>query len=160
MAQSLLGVMDNLYAACKTIYATSKAPDGTEVLVSYGAPGNYLPNAIVAVMDAAPSQPVSRPTIGANRSRDMQAEIAVMFSVYVPGGNEAHQSALNCVLTLLRALETYFQTSPNEHLNGACRDAWVSSIAGPAGSVTKDQQDNATGRVVEATAYVTALIRY
>lgn len=162
MPQSLVGVLDGLYAACQTVYASTVAGDGSPVFVSLGDPGQYQPLAIVAVMDAAPSQNVTRPTLGTNRSRELAADISVMFSVYTPGGNEAHKTSLDLVATLIRQLEAYFQVSPNERMSDACRDSWVSGISGPTGSIVYDPNQTTvpTGRVVEATATVTALIRY
>lgn len=165
MAQSLTGTLDGLYAACVACYASSTAPDGSPVLVSYGDPGQYQPNAIVAVMDVQPSQ-IARPTLGTNRSRELALDATVMFSVYTAGGNEAHQSSLDSVTNLVRLLENYLRVQGNEQLSGGCRDSWVAAINGPNGTVVYDPESVAagspapTGRVVEATATVTALIRY
>lgn len=166
MTASLMGTMDALYTACGTIFVASTAPDGSPVYVSYGDPGQYQPSAIVAVMDCGQSQNVDRPTLSTNRTREMVAEISVLFSVYTPGGPEAYQPSLDSCTALVRLLEDYFRVSPNEHLGGACRDAWVSAISGPTGSIAYDPQSMqesapaVMGRVVEATATVTAIIRY
>lgn len=166
MAESLMGTMDALYLACQTIYASTKAADGSPVFVSFGDPGQYQPDAIVAVMNGGTSQPIARPTLGTNRSRELPLEVAVMFSVYTPGGPEVYQTSLDAVTSMVRQLEDYLRISPNERLGGACRDSWVSALAGPTGTVVYDpasvqgQSPVVTGRVVEATATVTALIRY
>lgn len=165
MAQSLVGTLDGLYAACVACYATSTAPDGSPIYVSYGDPGQYQPNGIVAVMNCTNS-PIARPTLGTNRSREMSLETQVMVSVYTPGDQTAHQTSLDSVTTLVRLLENYLRVAGNENLSGGCRDSWVSAIEGPVGTVVYDPDSvqagspAATGRVVEATATVTALIRY
>lgn len=166
MAQSLVGTLDGLFAACQTVYASSTAADGSPVFVSYGDPGQYQPAAIVAVMNCGQSQPVTRPTLGPNRSRELACEVSVMISVYTPGGTEVYQTSLDATATMIRQLEQYFRTAGNETLGGGCRDSWVSAIGGPTGTVVYDPQSveagapAAMGRVVEATVTVTALIRY
>jgi hypothetical protein len=162
VTQSLVGVLDGLFAACQAAFLNSVAADGSPVAVFLGDPGQYQPQAIVAVTDCGPSQQVTRPTLGPSRSRELAAEVSVMISVYTPGGNEAHSMSLDQVATLIRLLEDYIRTSPNEKLGGACYDSWVSAVAGPVGSVAYDpaQTDVATGRTVDATVTVTARIRY
>lgn len=166
MSQSLVGALDGLYALCQSTYAASVAPgDGTPVYVSYGQPGQYEPQSIVAVMDVQGSQ-VTRPTLGTNRSRELQADMTVMFSVYTPGGNEAHKTSLDAVAVLIRLLEESIRLSPAEKLGGACYDSWVSAVQSIVGTVVYDPDSVAagapapTGRVVEATVTVTAKIRY
>lgn len=166
MAQSLTGTLDGLYALCVSTYAASTAPgDGSPVLVSYGQPGQYEPQAIVAVMDVQPST-VTRPTLGTQRSRELALDVSVMFSVYTPGGNEAHVICLDAVANLIRLLENSIRVQGAETLSGGCRDSWVSGINGPTGQVVYDPESVQSGspvpsgRVVEATATVTALIRY
>ncbi len=162
MAQSLVGVLDGLYAACLSAYASSVAADGSPVAVFLGDPGQYQPQAIVAVTDCAPGQQVTRPTMGTSRSREMQVETSVMISVYTPGGDEAHKTSLDQVATLIRILEEYLRTSPHEKLGGACYDSWVSALAGPVGSKVGDVDDPSIviGRTVDATVNVTARVRY
>jgi len=165
MTQTLIGVMTGVYTACQSLYASSTAPDGTPVLVSFGDPGQYQPSAIVAVMDVQPSQ-IARPTLGTNRSRELACELSVLFSVYTPGGPEAYAPCLTSVTALELALENYLRVSPNESFGGTCRDSWISAISGPTGSIAYDPESvragtpSVMGRVVELTATLTALIRY
>lgn len=160
MPQSLRGVKDALFDACTTLYAASVDANGAPALVTFGPPGSNQPNAIVAVAMAT-RQPITRPTIGPNRSREKTAEIDVVFSIYVPGGETRQQVADDACNDLTDLLESYFRTSPNETLSGTCREAWVSSITGPDPTVaTNPATGVVTGRISEATATITAAIRY
>lgn len=165
MGQTLVGVLDGWYAAAQACFAASTAPDGTPVLVSFGQPGQYEPNAIVAVMDCV-SSPISRPTLGTQRSRELLLDTTITFSVYVPGGNEAAQPAADSLSKLIRLFEEYVRLSPNEKLGGACYDSWISGIQGITGSVAYDPESVAAGspapmgRVYEAPITGTAKIRY
>jgi hypothetical protein len=162
MVQSLTGVLDGLYAACQVAYIDSTADDGSPVAVYMGDPGQYQPQAIVAVTDCGPGQQIGRPTLGTSRSRELICETLIMISVYTPGGNEAHKSSLDQVTDLVRRFEDHIRVSPNEKLGGACYDSWVSALAGPVGSVAYDPAEPTivTGRTVDATMTVTAKIRY
>lgn len=164
MPQSIAGVVTNLHAACVALYAATSGTDDQPVLVTLGQPGQYQPNAIVAIgMDMR--LPITRPTMGTGRSREQTAEIDVVVSVYVPGGEEGQATAIAAALALQAQLETYLRTSPNESLSGACRDSWVSA-AQLANSVAYQQFDDPsstpvpTGRITEITLTVTAAIRY
>lgn len=164
MAQSIAGVLTNLHAACVALYATTLGSDGQPVLVSPGQPGQYQPHAILAVgMELR--LPITRPTMGTGRSREQTAEIDVVASVYVAGGDEAQSTANAAALALQAQLETYLRTSPNETLSGACRDSYVSN-ARLEPAVAWQQLDGpnstpvAAGRVATNTITVTALIRY
>lgn len=158
MAQSLAGVLNTLYSSFVTLYAGSTGTDSSPVLVTFGPPGQYQPSAIVAVMDVRAT--IERPTLGSARSREMKAEVDVVFSVYTPGGEEAQQTSTDSALALLATLETNLRTSPNERLSGAARDAWVSA-ANLTASIAVDPASNTpTGRVTEIPTTVTALIRY
>jgi|ERR1019366_3471836 hypothetical protein len=158
MTQSIAGVLDGMYSSFTTLFAGSVGTDGAPVLVSFGDPGQYQPSAIVAIMDTTTQ--ITRPTMGTNRSREMAADITVVISVYTKGDESQQQVSTDCAFGLLTLLESNLRTSPNEHLGGASRDAWVSK-ADPIASVAIDPESNAPdGRVTEITVIVTALIRY
>jgi hypothetical protein len=164
MAQSVAGTIVALTDACVSIYADVVGPDEQAVLVSPGAPGQYQPAAIVAVGWEVRT-PITRPTMGAGRSRDTQAEIDVLMSVWVPGDETAQPVANTAVYALLALLETYLRTSPNEVLGGACRDSYVSNaVLQPdiTYEATDDPSDEPvpTGRVASLTVTVTTIIRY
>lgn len=166
MSQSLLGAVTGLYAAVQACFASTTAPDGSPVLALFGMPDQYQPQAMVAVLGAGGQHGVTRPTMGTNRSRELQIEIEVMFSVYVPGGQEAHGTCMTAIDTMIRQFEDYLRTSPNEKLGGACYDSWVSDIGALAPTIAYDPdsvqagQPVPTGRVVETSTLVTAKIRY
>lgn len=161
MTQSIKGVRAALFAACQTLYGSSRDSVGGEVLVSYGFPGSYQPQTIVAV-GLTSRQPVTRPTLGTNRSRDKVAQVDVTISVYRAGAAEnVQQAATEDCDDLVLLLEAYFRTSPNEALGGACRDAWVSEIDGPnLDPATQLDSGAVTGYTAEAVVTVTANIRY
>ena len=160
MPQSIKGSIANLFTACKTLYASTVDASGAPVLVTYGPPGTYQPENIVAVAMAV-RQPIMRPTLGTARSREKDAEIDIAVSVFVPGPQAAQQTADEALIDLTDMLESYFRTAPNETLSGACREAWVSNIVGPTPTEAVDPQSGTVaGRIADATVTVTARIRY
>lgn len=161
MTQTVKGTRAALYTACKnTIYAASVDGRGAPVLVTYGRPGSYQADYIVAV-GMGTRQPITRPTLGTNRSRQKDVEIDVIVSVYVPGTEVAQQTASEACDDLTELLDTYLRTSPNETLGGACFDSWVSNIDGPVPDVVTNPETKAvTGRIAESVVTVTARIRY
>lgn len=166
MTQSIAGTVSGLFAACQTLYAGATSGDGAPVYVCLGHPGSYQPAEFVAVgMDVR--QLITRPTMGTNRSREKTAEIDVVTSVFVPGmipddvtpsGTQADALSRACALS--DSLESYFRTAGNETFSGACREAWVSNIAGPAMGEMYDKAGHPIGRVAELTVTITAAIRY
>lgn len=159
MAQSIKGTVAALYAACQTLYAGQTGPDGSPVLVTYGPPGSYQPEAIVAVAMAV-REPITQPTASTNRSREKPAEIDVVISVAVNGGDAVAQIAAEKAYDLSEILESYFRTSPNETLGGACRNSLVTRIDFPSLSVIYDPDSGAAvGRNADLNVVVTAYIR-
>lgn len=148
--------MDALFDACQQLYAAAGA------LVTFGQPGDYLPDLIVAVMECR--TPILRPTQGTGRSREKAAEIDIVFSVFAAGGPEVAQAANAAAWEAADQLETWLRADPNQRLGGACRDAWVSNcVATP--DIAWDRVDGIAapipaGRVVAVTATVRADIRY
>lgn len=161
MAQSVKGTIDALYSTAKsTIFNGQTGVDGSPVLVSLGPPSTYQPQVIVAVATDV-RQPKDRPTMGPGRSRETRAEIDVVVSVYVPGGDEVQQTAIDKCIDMCDLLEAYTRTAGNETLGGVCRDHFVSNITGPTPAVFVDPSNGSPmGRVAEATVTVTAFIRY
>jgi hypothetical protein len=159
MTQSIKATIAGLYAACQTIYASSVDAFGAPVAVAYGPPGVYQPGVIVAV-GLTIRQPVTRPTMGSNRSREKTAEIDTVISVYIPGDETQQQAASELASDLSELLEAHFRAAGMETLGGGCRDAWVSSITGPDPSVAVDAKSgDAAGRLATSTVTVTAAIR-
>jgi hypothetical protein len=163
VSQSVAATIDGLYAAVSELYGATVTSDGAPVLVTVGPPGQYQPFGLVAVATQS-RLPVTRPTMGTGRSREITAEVDSIISIYVPGGDEAAQPAIDQATELLRMLEDYFRTAPNETLNGGCREAFVSgsSMTTSVAYQTFDDPTAApvpTGRVAEITVTVTAYIR-
>lgn len=165
MAQSIGATVANLYTACKdVVYAAQTGPDEQPVQVAFGDPGKYPVAAIVVVpMDVR--MPVTRPTMGTGRSREQTAEIDLIISVFVGGGEEAQPLAIAAALDLQGLIESHFRTSPNETLTGACREAHVSNarlVPNIAYAANEDPEVRpvAIGRTADITVTVTASIRY
>lgn len=160
MSQSIKGVRAGLFAVCQSIYDGQTDTSGAPVLVSYGPPGSYQPQEIVAVgVDCR--QPVTRPTLGAGRSREKEAEIDVVISVFVPGTEAEQQTASERCDDLADLLDSYFRTIGQETLGDSCREAWLSNISGPVPDLAVDPHSGAvTGRLAESTVTITARIRY
>lgn len=164
MSQSIAGTVTALHAACRdVVFAATTGADGAKALVSLGKPGTYQPAIIVAVGTEVRT-PITRPTMGAGRSREQAAEIDVVLSVYAPGDESAQATANAAAFDLQSALETYLRTGDNHTLGGACRDAWVSGarltplVAYDA--LTEGSEPAPSGRIAEATVTVTAHVRY
>lgn len=160
MTQSIKATRAALFAACQAIYTGVLDSSAAPVLVTYGKPGAYQSNNIVAV-GMANRRPIARPTMGTGRSREATAEIEVWISVFVPGTEVAQQTASEACDDLVDLLEAYFRASPQEALSGACREAWVSNVDGPNPDVVTNPETKAVmGRVADAVVTVTASIRY
>lgn len=158
MAQSVKAARQALFTACQEVYTTRADSTGAKVLVCYGLPGSYQPQNIVAVLDTR--QPVTRPTMGTSRSRNKDVEIDVTVSVFRAGDETQQQLAAEDVDDLVDLLESYFRTSPNERLGGACYDAFVSNIAGPTLFASAQPDSGAVvGYTAEAVVTVTLSVR-
>jgi hypothetical protein len=159
MTQSAKASVAGLYTICQSIYAGQSGLDGSPVLVVYGPPGSNQPEAIVGV-GMSTRQPITRPTMGTNRSRETLAEIDVVISVWQSGAELVQQYASEKCFDLVDLLQSYFRTVGQETLSGGCMDAWVSNVDGPNPTVTYDAGGNPAGRSADATVTVTARIRY
>jgi hypothetical protein len=150
MAQSVTAVWTNLYAVCQSLFPPP-------VLVSFGDPGAYQPDVIVAVMGG--QIPVARPTMGTNRSREKTVTMDVIISVFVAGGDPSQTSAWTTAQAMSDLLEAYFRTSPNETLSGACREAWVTNTAPVFSNARDAATGNQTGSICDITVTITAAVR-
>ena len=127
-------------------------------LASYGAPGTYQPDEIVAVMGQRFE--VTRPTMGTGRSREEAVETDVVFSVFVPGAEEAQRAATERAYAMSLELDDHFRVAPQETLGGACREAWTTRGELVESRVTASPKSgNVAGRVAELTVTVTTLAR-
>lgn len=160
MAQSIDGAWAALYAACQTLYVT----DDTSAVVVAGDPGVYQADLIVSFMEMR--EPRTRPTSGGGRSRDLLAEIDILFSKFAAGGDEAQQAVIADAHAAAAQLETYLRTSPNEKLGGACYDSWLSTANLRPYIVWADERLDdgslssvAVGRAADLVSTVTVRVR-
>ena len=162
MTQSIKSARTALFTACRdTIFAGQVDGTGAPVLVTFGRPGKYQANYIVAV-GMSTKRPIATPTMGTNRSREATAAIEVWFSTYVQGKPDVAQpAAMDACDDLIDLLEAHFRTSPNETLGGACRLALVTNADGPETEpLTNPETKAVTGYMAAAIVTVTASIRY
>ena len=170
-AQSADAVIDQLVVACCSIFGatldadideyTATWNDGTTdrtLVVVEASPSRYDPDVIVAVATAV-NQPIERPTQGPQRSREITATVDIVFSVALPGGRQAKTEARRVASVAAQLLELYFRQPGNETLDGACRDAWVSSIKGPDMATLNTPEGGVWGYAADLTATVTTRIR-
>lgn len=159
MSQSIKGARAALYAACRDdIFPTAKDSLGAPVQVTYGVPGSYQAQNIAAV-GISTQQPITQPTLGTNRSREKACSVTVTLSIFRAGDESAQQGASDDCDDLLDLLESYFRTSPNERLGGACRNSFVSSIDGP-NLAAAYKSKAVVGYTATAVATVTIFVRY
>ncbi len=165
MAQSITGVVNALFQVCAdTVYVDRFDPTGAPVLVLMGDVGQDQPNHMV-IVGTEIRTPIDRPTLGTGRSRQMDAEIDCVLSVFVAGGPEAQPAAIEQAFDLLDLLETCLRTSPNERLGGACWDSWVTTGRLTPTTAYQGLDDPTAppvpvGRIAELLVTVTARIRY
>lgn len=145
-------VKDALYAACLALWPTTGA-----TLVSFGPPGSYQPNEIVAVMGSRIL--VSRPTMGTTRSREEVAVTEIIFSVYVPGDEKAQTTASDRAWAMVGQLSDYLRSGTNPQLGGAAYDSWISEYDDDMQVAIDPNSGSATGRVHEITVFVTSKSR-
>lgn len=142
----------NFYAAIKDLWAND--PDKNEVLVTYGAPGTYMPNDVVSFMGIR-SNITHGPNGYGTRARDEVISIDVMISVVRAGGPEQEIEAAKRAYVLLRALDTYTRVTDTT-LGGAV--LWCFCIQHQSSGFT-DPTLLEQGRVIEITATFDAKAR-
>lgn len=165
-AGSTEATIEALFATARdTIYSNEKGSDGQPVQVSCGEPGVYQAFSIVAIGSEV-RMPITRPTMGPNRSRETFSEIDCVISVYRAGDQDQQPLANAEGLRLQRLFEAYFRTG-DQTLGGACTDAWVSfARLVPSIAWTRPQSNDpeirpvATGRVATVFLTITARVRY
>lgn len=127
------------------------------VLVSYGPPGSYQPDVIVAVMDSRIQ--IERPVMSQARPREEVSEVDVVFSVWQAGTETVQQSATEQAFSMLGTFADYFKTSPNEKLGvSSVRESWVSAYDLQE-STSYDNEGAPSGRIAAITATVTVKAR-
>lgn len=95
--------------------------------VTYGPPGSWLSEVVVAVGNAVVES--TQQVMGTRRPRREDAEVEVVLSVFQAGGPEAQQAATEAAFSLLGTLADYFRTQGNETLGGACDNAMITAYA-------------------------------
>jgi hypothetical protein len=158
MPQGVSQMRIALYAALQGLFPDA-ANKGT--LVTWGEPGNYQPNLIVAMMNTV--VPITQPTGSPVRSRDKRTQTHVIVSAYAAGGPEAQPVAEAAAWAAADAIEAYFRVSPNEQLAGACYNAFVEQ-SDITPSVVWERVDGmpdpvAAGRTADIDVVVTTWIR-
>lgn len=136
-------VLPNLFARLQLLYPTTQ--------VVYGDPGTNVENDVVSIGTVQSSvQPVN---LSAQRSREEQLNVDVLFSCFTGGGPEAQYPSMVRAYGYLAALESYLQvTSPIVDTPGV-RYAWVSSHQMDPGDSLVGV--DAMGRLVSLTATIT-----
>jgi hypothetical protein len=153
MGSAFPGVKTALVAALTALYADMTPPP----LVSYGDPGKYQPNQIVAVMGTSTLN--ERPVMSPARPREEIMAVEVVFSVFAPGTETQQETATEAAYVLHDRLADFFKTKPNETLSGACREAWVSGHDLTESIAVNPKTNAVTGRIAEIRAAVTVRTR-
>lgn len=153
MGSAFPGVKRALVTAMTSLYSDMVPPP----LVSYGDPGTYQPNQIVAVMGTSTLN--ERPVMGTGRPREEIMLVQVVFSVFAPGTETQQETATEAAYVLHDRLADYFKTKPNETLGGACREAWVSGHDLTENQAVNPKSNAITGRIAEIRATVTVRTR-
>ena len=150
--------MNSAPAVKSALVALMRSMWDAPTLVTYGAPGSYLPDEIAAVMGQRIE--VTRPTMGTNRSREETVETDVTFSVFMPGADEAQQDATERAYAMALQLDERLRTAPNEALGGACRDAWTTRGELAESRWTSSPRGGSiAGRLAELTVTVVTVAR-
>lgn len=153
MGSAFPAVKRALVTVCTSLYSDMTPPP----LVSYGDPGTYQPQQIVAVMGTSTAN--ERPVMGGGRPREEILAVEVVFSVFAPGTETQQEVATEAAYVLHDRLADYFKTKPNETLGGVCREAWVSGHDLTETVAVNPSTNSATGRVAEIRAVVTVRTR-
>lgn len=134
----------NFFNGVQQSFAASA--DFNEVLCSYGQPGNYMPDDVVAWRGVQSSHVPA--TIGPQRSRHETLTVEVVISCWRGGGPEMELVCAQRAYKILRAIEYYARVTDTT-LGGAV--LWC--------FLEQHQSDGATdpqlleeGRVIEITA--------
>jgi len=120
--------------------------DGQRVLVSFGTPGTWEPDEIVAVGRVSESQ--DQATMGTNRSREEVIELEVVISVARGGGPEMERVCSDRCYEILRLIERHFRMD-DVTVGGTVRECFLKSHDS-AGATAEELL--AHGRVIDITA--------
>lgn len=165
--QTIDGCIDGLLALVQSVYSTTLDTtyneqtatfNGLQLVVVEGLPGAYQPDLIIAVATDV-RQPIDRPTLGTNRSREITAEIDIVVSAAIAGDATAQLAARKAANAAAEPIQAYFRTQGQETLGGSCREAWVSNIQGPKAAPVFASDGSPWGRSSDLTITVTAHIR-
>ena len=142
----------NFWQAISQAWAVD--PDKSEVLVSYGMPGTYLPNDMIS-FHGVQSNLVPGPNGYGTRARDETLSLEIVISVVRPGGPDQEIVAAQRAYALLRALDTYARVTDTT-IGGSV--LWCFCVQHQSNGFT-DPQLLEQGRVIEITARFDAKAR-
>lgn len=129
----------------------------SDVVVSYGLPGQYQPRIVIAVLDQVVR--IERPTLGGtSRSRDDNLETEVRVSVYEDGDESVQQVVTEAAWSVADLIAEYLRTRPQETLGQVCREAWVSDAESVEAALREGEI--VSGRSCEVRLIVSSRTRY
>ncbi len=131
------------------VTALAALPSLSGVLVTYGAPGRYQPDDIVAVMDIESDSEAA--TISPNRAREETLSLTVVASCY-RGGEDTQQVCTERAYVLIDIVEAYLRTT-DPTVGGTVR-----GLLGPV-SYSLEESLSEQGRTSEVTATFTVYAR-
>lgn len=128
-------------------------------LVTYGAPGNNQPDEIIAILDQRLA--IERMPMSTARNREETLETQVAVSIYQGGdGPTSQQTATERAWAIHDLFDDHVRTKPNETLDGACRDAWISAAELVESRIESNEQPGLVlGRVADLTLTITTTAR-
>lgn len=131
---------DALYSAAVQLWAD------TDVQVTFGHPGQYMADDLVALTRVSTTQEPA--TLGTNRGRDELIEIDVQISIARGGGPEMEKVASDRAYELLGQLERHVRVTDTT-LGGVVRECFVLSTESTG---TTNPKILAEGRLIEILA--------
>lgn len=130
--------------------------DGENVHVSYGIPGTYQPDDLVAVMGSRTVN--NRGPMSTGRLRDETVETIVLFSCQRNGDYTQQQVATERAFELLDMLQDYLRTGSQITLTDTTREARVTEHELDE-VVAQNQQGAVIGRRAIVAAVITTVTR-
>jgi len=125
----------------------------SQVLVSFGHPGQNQPDDIVGFLDVRTEQDPA--TLGTNRSREEVLELDVLVSCYRGGGPEVEKTVSDAAYGLLALLENYVRTTDTT-VGGTVRECFLIRTSSEGRT---DPNEIAKGRTIEISATFQARAR-
>jgi hypothetical protein len=127
---------------------------GTDVLVSFGHPGQSQPDDIVGFLDVRTEQDPA--TFGTNRSREEVLEIDVLVSCYRGGGPDMEKVVSDRAYELLGQLESAVHYGAGTTVGATVRECFLLRTSSTGRT---EPTELAAGRTIEITATFQAKAR-